>query len=192
MARPREFNKDEALDKAMKVFWQKGYANTSIDDLVSATGVNRYGLYGEFENKHGLFIAALDHYQHAVLGMLFGIVEQPKSSLAEVRLYFAKLVELSSTDLGRFGCLMASSASEVAPLDLLAASKVSAFWMRLQNGFKTALLNAETNGELTGALEPEQIADFLTGVIQGLSVMARSNASHQAMTNVVHVALSKF
>lgn len=84
MSRVREFNPDEALTKAMGVFWQKGYANTSIDDLVNATGVNRYGLYGEFESKRGLFLACLDLYQDRVVEMAFGIVEQPSASLNEV------------------------------------------------------------------------------------------------------------
>lgn len=191
MARTREFDSNEALEKAMKVFWQKGYANTSIEDLVSATGVNRYGLYDEFENKHGLFLAALDHYQSAVVGMLFGIVEQPRASLRDIREYFAKLVELSSTEMGKLGCLMANSASEVAPHDKRAANKIEKFRTRLQLGFKKALINAKDAGELPAQFDVEQTADFLTGVMQGLSVMARSHASPRMLENIVEVALSR-
>jgi TetR/AcrR family transcriptional repressor of nem operon len=191
MARIREFDPDEALDKAMKVFWQKGYTNTSIDDLVSATGVNRYGLYGEFENKHGLFHAALDHYQNAVLGKLFGMVERPEASLADIRDYFAKLLELSSSESGKLGCLMANSASEVAPHDKRAANKVEKYRVRLQLGFRSALSNAKVAGELPAEFDVEPMADFLTGVMQGLSVMARSNAKPKMMANVVEIALSR-
>lgn len=190
MARIREFDPDEALDKAMKVFWQKGYANTSIEDLVNATGVNRYGLYDEFENKHGLFLAALDHYQNAVVGMLFGIVERPDASLAEIRAYFEKLLELSTSEMGKLGCLMANSASEVAPHDKRAANKVEKFRARLQLGFKNALSNAKITGKLSAQVDAEQVADFLTGIMQGLSVMTRSNANPRMMTNIVEVALS--
>ncbi|HEY3327876.1 MAG TPA: helix-turn-helix domain-containing protein [Novimethylophilus sp.] len=190
MARIREFNPDEALDKAMRVFWQKGYANTSIEDLVSATGVNRYGLYDEFENKHGLFLAALDHYQNAVAGALFEIVERPGASLTDIRTYFAKLVELSSSEMGKLGCLMANSASEVAPHDERAANMVEKFRTRCQHGFKNALSNAKVAGELPTRCDVEAIADFLTGVMQGLSVMARSRANSRMMVNVVEVALS--
>lgn len=190
MARIREFDPGVALDKAMKVFWQKGYANTSIEDLVSATGVNRYGLYDEFENKHGLFLAALDHYQHVVLGTLFGMVERPGASLTEIRDYFAKLVEVSSSESGRLGCLMANCASEVAPHDKRAASKVEKYRARLQLGFSSALSNAKVAGELAAQFDVEPMADFLTGVMQGLSVMARSNAKPKMMANVVEIALS--
>jgi len=191
MARIREFDPNDALDKAMKVFWRQGYANTSIEDLVSATGVNRYGLYDEFESKRGLFLAALDHYQSAVAGMLFGIVEQPGASLTEIRTFFAKLVELSSTEMGKLGCLMANCASEVAPHDQSAANKVEKFWLRLQLGFRNALSNAKDEGKLPSQFDVEQVADFLTGVMQGLSVMARSHANSRMMSNLVEVALSR-
>jgi len=190
MARIREFDPDVALDKAMKVFWQKGYANTSIDDLVRATGVNRYGLYDEFESKHGLFLAALEHYQNIVTGGLFGIVERPGASLAEIRTFFAKLVELSSSEMGKLGCLMVNSASEVAPHDEHAANVLEMFRRRLQHGFQNALSNAKAVGELPAQLDVESVADFLTGVMQGLSVLARSNAKQKMMENLVVTALS--
>ncbi len=190
MPRIREFDPDIALDKAMKVFWQKGYANTSIEDLVSATGVNRYGLYDEFENKHGLFLAALDHYQHAAVGMLFGLVERSGASLADLQAFFAKLLELSSSEMGKLGCLMATCASEVAPHDEHVANKVEKFRARLQLGFSNALSNAKAAGELPVQFEVEPVADFLTGVMQGLSVMARSHASPKMKANLVEVALS--
>ena len=190
MARIREFDPNVALDKAMKVFWQKGYANTSIEDLVSATGVSRYGLYDEFEDKHGLFLAALDHYQNAVVGTLFGRVERPGASLTDIRAYFAKLLELSSSDMGKLGCLMANCASEIASHDEHAANKVEKFRARLQLGFRNALSNAKAAGELPAQFDVEPVADFLTGDMQGLSVMARSHANPKMMANVVEVALS--
>ena len=66
MARPKEFEPDEALERAMHQFWATGYHDTSIRDLVARTGVNYYGLYGEFENKRGLFLASLDLYAKTV------------------------------------------------------------------------------------------------------------------------------
>lgn len=190
MARTREFDSNEALERAMKVFWKKGYANTSMEDLVTATGVNRYGLYDEFENKRELFLAALDHYENTVVGMLFGIVEQPRASLTDIRAYFAKLVELSSSEMGRLGCLLASSANELALHDKRAANKIEKYRVRLHNGFNKALSNAKAAGELPAQFDIEPVADFLIGVMQGLSVMARSNAAPGMMKNVANVALT--
>ncbi len=190
MARIREFDSFDALDKAMKVFWQKGYANTSMEDLVSATGVNRYGLYDEFESKRGLFLAALNHYESTVVGMLFAIVEQPDASLIDIRSYFTKLVELSSSSTGRVGCMLANSANELALHDKRAANKIEKYRVRLQVGFKNALSNAKAAGELPTQFDIDPVADFLIGVMQGLSVLARSNADSRMMKNVAEVALS--
>ena len=66
MARPKEFEPQEALDKAMRQFWAKGYHDTSIRDLTARTGVNQYGLYGVFGNKLGLYLSALDRYRDTV------------------------------------------------------------------------------------------------------------------------------
>lgn len=190
MARPREFDANDALDKAMKVFWEKGYVNTSIDDLVNATGVNRYSLYEEFESKHGLFLASLDHYQNTVVRTMLGMIERPDASLADIRAYFAMLAQVSSTEMGKQGCLMANSSSEVAPHDKRAANKVEKFRARLQAGFKNALSNANDNGELPTGFDVERSADFLTGIFLGVSVMARSGANPKMMANMVEVALS--
>ncbi len=66
MSRARSFDTDVALDKAMRLFWRKGYLDTSIDDLVSETGVGRSGLYGTFGGKRDLFFAALTRYRNLI------------------------------------------------------------------------------------------------------------------------------
>jgi TetR/AcrR family transcriptional regulator, transcriptional repressor for nem operon len=190
MPRAREFDPDDALQKAMSVFWQKGYANTSIDDLVDATGVNRYGLYGEFESKRGLFLACLDHYQETVVEEAFGVVEQPDASLKNIRAYFVRLLEPATTEQRKLGCLMVNTASDVAPYDKRAANKVEKFRSRLQTGFDVALSNAKARGELHDQFNTGPAADFLTGVAQGLSVMSRSHADPKMMANVVETTLA--
>ena len=186
MPRNREFEPDVVLDQAMHVFWQKGYDNTSIDDLVDATGVSRHGLYGEFESKHKLFLACLDHYQDVIVGSAFGIVEQQGASLKNIRAYFGRIAAHS----GNLGCLMANTASDVAPYDRHAAKKVEKYRARFQAGFKTALSNAKKNKELPARFNAGKMADFLTGVTQGLSVMVRSSADPKMTMNVVDTALT--
>lgn len=192
MARTREFDPAEALEKAMGVFWRKGYLDTSIEDLVEATGVSRYGLYDVFSNKHGLFLAALDHYQESVVANVFGAVERPGASLDAVRGLFATLRELSGREggAGKLGCLMFNTACELAPSDDAAAAKVRAFQDRLTAGFRHALDNARKKGELAPDFDVERHADFLAGVMTGLSAMARSGVDRRAFANMVAVALS--
>lgn len=190
MARTREFDPKEALNEAMLVFWRKGYADTSIEDLVSATGVNRYGLYDAFGSKHGLFLAALDHYQRTIVESLFAAVERPDASISEIRAYFAKLAEIASTEAGHFGCLMSSTANEVAPHDKDSARKVEQFRSRLRGGFKTALSHAKNAQELGPQFNVERAADFLTGIVQGVPLLVRSHAEPRMIQNVIETALS--
>ena len=190
MARIREFDPKEALEKAMLVFWQKGYADTSIDDLVVATGVSRYGLYGEFGSKHGLFLASLDHYQDTAVNAYFGIVEKPGAAMAEITLYFDTLLNWYSQPAGKLGCLMCNSATEVAPHDKSVQKKVKGALERMANGFSAALTNAKQRGEIKADLDIRQAADFLTGVLLGASVMVRSGANKQTISNAVKMSLA--
>lgn len=190
MARNREFEPKEALEKAMLVFWQKGYADTSIDDLVYATGVSRYGLYSEFGSKHGLFLASLDYYQETAVKTYFGIVEQTGAGLAEITLYFDTLLNWYSEPSGKLGCLMCNSATEVAPHDKTVQKKVNMAMHRMTNGFETALKNAQLRGELKPNLDIKQAADFLTGILLGTSVMVRAGASKQTIGNTIKMSLS--
>lgn len=191
MARTREFDPKEALEKSMFVFWQKGYLNTSIDDIVEATGVSRYGLYGEFGNKRELFLACLDYYQSTAINGLFSIVEQPAASLHEIKFYFENIIDAYSQPQGKLGCLMCNSATEIAPHDLGVETKINSAMQRLTNGFKAALLNAHSHGELKAGTDPQSLADFLTGTLLGVSVLARSGAKSQMIKNSVEMALKQ-
>lgn len=190
MARNREFDPKEALEKAMMVFWQKGYVDTSIDDLVDATGVSRYGLYGEFGSKRGLFLASLDYYQENAVQAFFGIVEQAGAALPEIRLYFDKILDFYSQPAGKLGCLMCNSATEVAPHDQGVKEKVNGAMERMTTGFGVALTNAKKRGEVKSKLNIKQAADFLTGVLLGASVMVRSGANKKMISNTVEMSLA--
>ena len=190
MARNREFDPQEAVAKAMLVFWQKGYVDTSIDDLVKATGVSRYGLYDEYGSKRGLFLATLDYYQDTAVKEFFGIVEQKHAGLNEIKLYFDRILEIYTQPAGQFGCLMCNSATEVAPHDKGVESKVKLALDRMSGGFGKALNNALKQKEVRQDLNIKQTADFLTSVLLGISVLARSGASKQMIKNTVSVSLA--
>lgn len=190
MARVREFDPLAALESAMMVFWQKGYTETSMDDIVLATGVSRYGLYGEFGSKHELFLACLDHYQATAIKGMFAIVEQPDAGLKEIKQYFTNVLAAYSQSYGKLGCLMCNSATEIAPLNDAVGLKIREAMTRLTFGFSLALSNAKNNGELKASLDAKQTADFLTGVLLGASVMARSGVSHQMLVNTIERSLA--
>ena len=190
MARPRAFDPTSTLKKAMMVFWERGYFNTSIDDIVAATGVSRYGLYDIYESKRGLFLAALDHYYETIFAMMLSSVARPGASVKEIREYFDLLFSYAGKPAGWIGCLMCNSASEVAPFDPDVALRVKRFRVNATKAFRRALAHAAEKGELRRGIDPAKHADFLTGALQTVWVLARAGAGRKAITNHIEATLA--
>lgn len=190
MARSREFCPIQTLDKAMRVFWAKGYFGASIEDLVHATGVSRYGLYAEFGDKKGLFLAALARYQANVVGPIFAIVDRKDASLSDLRALFALLAEFSRQPDGKLGCLVFNSINEAGLHDQATADKILELREHVAEGLTRMLVNAERRGELPAGFDVQRETDFLFGVLHALPMMARAGASPSAIQNVIAVALT--
>jgi TetR/AcrR family transcriptional repressor of nem operon len=174
MARPREFDPEEALDRAMHQFWSKGYFDTSIRDLIESTGVNYYGLYGVFENKHGLFLAALDRYRKTVTALVVEELKQPGPVRDSLRRTFERVLSLMQTPEGRVGCLMCNTAIEVAPHDRQAAAKVHEHMAHLRSSFRTMLVDAQSTGEIASDADLESLSEFLTTAVYTIGFLVRS------------------
>lgn len=190
MARPKEYCLPEALDKAMRVFWAKGYFGTSVEDLVAATGVSRYGLYGEFGDKNGLFLAALQRYRTDIVAPLLDIIGQPDASLGALRSLFAVLAEFARQPGGKLGCLVFNSVNEIGLHDEATAGKILEIREQLSQGILQALTNAATKGELPAGFDVRREADFLFGILHALPAMIRAGADVQTIEHVIAVALS--
>ncbi|NET35675.1 MAG: TetR/AcrR family transcriptional regulator [Cyanothece sp. SIO1E1] len=190
MPRNKEFDPEAALEKAMQLFWRKGYFDTSIEDLVQYVGVNRYGLYGTFGNKHGLFLATLDRYQEMMFANALQGIDSPQASMGDIQDFFEHLVALAKTPQGQLGCLIFNTATEVAPHDPEVADKVRAYLTRLAQAFCRALENAKHREEIPAHIDVGEHADYLVGVIQGFTAYARSPADRQAIEHFARVALS--
>ena len=190
MPRSKEFDVTKALDQAMCLFWRKGYWATSIEDLVEELGVQRYGIYATFKNKHDLFLAALDRYQTALASEWLQGVEQPDASLPAIEAHFAQLIATAETPAGRQGCLMCNTATELALHNDAVAQKVNDHVQRLTGAFRHALTNAQQQGEIGAAVNAEEYAPYLTGVVLGVSVYAKTPVDREAIKAYVQVALS--
>jgi TetR/AcrR family transcriptional repressor of nem operon len=106
MARPKEFDPDQALDRAVELFWRKGYEATSIQDLVEALGINRSSLYGTFGDKHALYLAAIDRYCEDVVAPRVAELDQAASPRAAIRQLFLSLPTRATRRRERRGCLL--------------------------------------------------------------------------------------
>ena len=190
MVRTREFDSGQALDTAMRVFWDQGYADTSMDDLVKATGVSRYGIYGTFGNKRELFIKALRHYAHGMLGSALADLSRPDASMTEIRAFFEQRMAASEEAGTHMGCMVCNTATEVAPHDEEIAAAVRELFNELAGFLANALENARQAGEVSADLDPRATSFYLVGLLQGLAVMGRAGYSVKDAHGVVSTALA--
>jgi TetR/AcrR family transcriptional repressor of nem operon len=191
VARSKDFEPRTALSHAMLLFWQKGYLDTSIDDLVQFTGVSRYGLYSTFGDKRDLFLKALRYYSETAVSLLLGGLERPEAGLDDVRGYFDRLEAQAQLPQGGWGCLIANTAVEVAPFDSAVSAAVQRHFDRMRRGFGRALSNAQADGSLAADFDVAAYADFLVGVAQGIFVMARAGTDLATLRRVAQMALAR-
>jgi TetR/AcrR family transcriptional regulator, transcriptional repressor for nem operon len=190
MPRTKAFDPDDALQKAMQIFWEQGYAATSVDMLVQAMGINRFSLYSTFGGKHQLFVAALDRYRDTLVADLIGGLEQAVSGRAAIQQFFTRLVDFFASAHGWRGCLITNTAVELAPHDPQAAAKVQAYVVRLEEAFYRALLQAQQTGTVAMSSNGRDLARFLTGSALGLGVLAKTLPGRQALEGYAAVVLS--
>ena len=190
MARPREFDRDEALDKATRLFWAKGYHDSSVRDVVAATGVNQYGLYAAFEDKHGLYLAALDRYGELVTREVLAVLRRPGPLRDVLRDTFGALMGFIARSGVGVGCMMCNAAVELAPHDPDAAARVQAHMKRMTVAFAARLTAAQQDGDLDAAADVRALAEFLTATAYTLGVLARTGQSRAYLARHLETALA--
>jgi TetR/AcrR family transcriptional repressor of nem operon len=189
--RPRQFDPEDVLDRSMHEFWERGYRETSVDDLVKATGVRPGSLYHAFPGgKRGLFLQALDRYSKLVVPEKLGALERAGAGLAELRAYFDGLVDDLTTREGRMGCLMVNSTMELATEDSEVGEVVRNHMARLERNTKRALRNAKRRGEIPGGVDPRAKAKLLMAAAMGLMVVGKTDPGRAVLETIVESAFA--
>ncbi|MBO1073351.1 TetR/AcrR family transcriptional regulator [Roseomonas marmotae] len=189
MARPREFDPDQALHAALLQFWQKGYEGTSIADLTEAMGINKPSLYACFGNKEELFRKALDSYQARYLTFFTEALAEPSARSAVEGLLRSYAELLTSQDLPH-GCLalngaMACSAEGEAVRQELIRRRCAA-----EAALARRLEQARDEDDLPAGADPAALARYLMTVAQGLAVQATAGATRAMLDEVIDMALA--
>jgi TetR/AcrR family transcriptional repressor of nem operon len=190
VARPREFDRDVVLDRAMRVFWARGYEATSIQHLVGRMGIQRGSLYQTFGDKRGLFFAAIDRYDRVVTTKLLEVLDAPGSGTEAIRRFFRLKVELSLESGRPRGCLVTNSTAELASRDRGTATRVGGVLARIEGAFQRAVVRAQRAGEIDPERNARALARFLTSSAQGLSVMAKASPERAVLEDIVTVTLA--
>lgn len=170
MARTREFDDATVVRAARNVFWERGYASTSLSQLQAATGLSRSSLYETYDSKRALFDRAMQSYLDDVADPLLTPVEAAGAGKDELAAYFriqAEFLRSASLPVARRGCLMLNTSMELHDLDEPAATAVRNYRRRI----RAALFNAIST--ISSRSHPETLADTLTATLIGLTVIAR-------------------
>lgn len=191
MPRNKEFEPAQALDRAMDLFWRRGYAATALDELVRRTGASRYGLYATFGGKRDLFCGVLERYSQSVIDPMIGALETAAASVREIRGFFDRVLALIRRHGDRRGCLMCNAAFERGSLDPAAARRVSRHFARVRRLLKRALANARSDGSLPRHGPARVNADHLLGTAAGAFFLARSGMPIGMVRRFVQTALDR-
>ncbi|MFC4123739.1 TetR/AcrR family transcriptional regulator [Nocardia rhizosphaerae] len=190
MPRTKEFDPEVVLDRALDLFWQRGYESTSIADLIEHLGIARACIYATYGNKHDLFTQALRRHLEIVDARITGALSQPGPALPAVKALIEQFVTDSCTENRFLGCLVTTAAVELAARDADVARLVESSWARTETAFAAALTRAEAQGELGPAADPSAMARFLLVFLQGVWVLERAPDSAARLRDATRVALA--
>jgi TetR/AcrR family transcriptional repressor of nem operon len=188
MPRHKEYDREEVLDRALKVFQTKGFEGTSVQDLVKATGLNRFGMYNAFGSKEGLFLEVMDRYRNEVATRGLEILKAEPRGLKNIKAYFDEMIKNYSNGKAQ-GCLITNTAVETPGVCKTASRKVQKVFKQLEDGFHASLTGAQQAGEIPRKADLRAMACFLVGITQGLGVFCRAKTAREQMETFVTVAL---
>jgi TetR/AcrR family transcriptional regulator, transcriptional repressor for nem operon len=175
VARTKQFDPDAALQKALELFWERGYEATSIADLVEHLGIARASIYATFGGKHDLYLKALERYQGARDPGIVTMLSQPGPVLPAIRALLEDYASESLHDQRRRGCMGVNAAVELMSRDPQVARRVESSWNTMETMLAAALTRARAQGELPADKDPAALARFLLVVLQGMRVFGRAD-----------------
>jgi TetR/AcrR family transcriptional repressor of nem operon len=187
--RPRSFDEQHVVDRAMELFWTNGYEATSVSDLTAELGVHPGSLYRTFGDKHALFLRALTRYRETQARALAPALLAGGAVLPQIRAVLAGFIELAAEQEKPRGCLAANTAGELLPGDREAASGVAGVLSDVEDGFLQGLRAAARQGEIASSLDLPGWAATLTMLVQGLQVVAKADSDPRRLIRGVDAAL---
>ncbi|MFC3851534.1 TetR/AcrR family transcriptional regulator [Salinispirillum marinum] len=193
--RQRTFDKEDALIKAMEIFWEKGFSGTSLSDLTEGMGINKPSLYSAFGNKEELFVSAINQYANVYGGPHVDKLLDTKSSLQKrVQAYLKSIAKMVTNASLPGGCFVTASTSE-AGSGCLPDNAVQAI-LRINADSTSSLVHffteEQAKGNLAANTSPEVLSDYLLTIQFGLAVMARNGTEQSRLEQVIDYCVSNF
>ncbi|ABS62339.1 transcriptional regulator, TetR family [Parvibaculum lavamentivorans DS-1] len=188
MGRPRAFDVSEALDKALVVFWRKGYEGASLSDLTAAMGINPPSLYACFGNKEGLFRRALDRYEEMQGCYIEEALAAPTAREAVERL-LCQSAKLQCEEGHPQGCLLVTAGLSGGEESSAIREELAERRKASETDIKKRLERAKKEGDLPKDANPAALARYISTIMRGMSVQAASGATAKELKQVAEMAM---
>ncbi|MFE3270035.1 TetR/AcrR family transcriptional regulator [Streptomyces sp. NPDC059215] len=186
--RPREFDTDKALDRALDVFWEHGYEGASLAQLTTAMGVSRSSMYATFGSKDELFTKIIDRYYLGDAAYTAAALDEP-TVRDVVREYLHRNVDaITSPDHPR-GCLVVGSALRCGPENSAIAADLAERRRTTTRALQHRFEQGRRDGDTTFTLTPAELAQYISTISEGLSVRAASGVSRDELHAIVDISL---
>jgi AcrR family transcriptional regulator len=190
MVRPREFDRDEALDRAMRVFWSKGYSATSTEELLAAMEIGRQSLYNAFGDKRKLYLEALDRYQQHSITAHIKRLTRGASALAGIKALLLGVIPADAIDRTN-GCMGVNSVAEFGADDADVAALRGAGAKRLKEHLLARIEEAQRNGEIDPQMNAEDVALFIGSAMQSIQLNARGGMTPAALRRLAKFTVER-
>jgi TetR/AcrR family transcriptional regulator, transcriptional repressor for nem operon len=188
MARPREFEEQRAVEKAMHAFWASGYEATSTQQLCDATGLGRSSIYNTFRSKHDLFRKSLRHYDETTTRTRSELLEREGSEREKLRDLLLGVIE-DELEHGRRGCFAVNTVVELGQRDPELVAELRRDFDRFVDALQATIEAGQRAGEIDRTKDPRALAQFLHAAIGGIRVNARSGVDRAVLENIAEVTL---
>jgi TetR/AcrR family transcriptional repressor of nem operon len=189
MARSREFDEDEVLERAMQVFWRRGYQATTLRQLLRAMRLSKSSFYETFGTKRDLLLTALRRYAGSGMAGLIAPLLVPGASRPAIEATLANMVRHARSAEGRRGCLVNNTLGEVAPNDPVVFAATRAVLRRLETLLTAVVARGQARGEITRRESARALARFLANSFGGVNLAAKARLAGSALDDVVRVTL---
>lgn len=185
--RPRQFDRDEALERAMRLFWERGYDATSVSDLGAATGLNPPSLYAAFQDKESLFLEAVDRYQAAHSAIPSSLFDAGGTARSAIAAMLRAAAGNFSDPRYPNGCMVVLSGQNCSEADGRISSSLKQKRKETQKAFERRLVQGQADGDVPASSDAAALAQYAMTVLEGMSIQARDGASAQELMTVADI-----
>ncbi len=187
--RPREFDMDSALDEALNVFSERGYHAASISELTEAMGLTAGSVYKAFGDKRGVFLAAFGRYRQVRQQLIDETLAEAPNGYEKLRALVTFFAEASCGEIGRRGCLVVGSATELVLFDDEVASRVGVAFDFDERRILDLIRLGQADGSIAGNIDPEITARALLALTKGMRVIGKTGRKTEHMLAVAETAM---